>query len=344
MRTRRGGRGPGRRSRRGSRPGSGPRPRPSRAVDADLGALDVDGVAAERDHGHLGRAARPGRRLLEDERRPPPGEHRAAPRRPAAAARARTSSSSAHDRSSTSRKCRVMTPRSGHADVGQRRRPRMATASSISSSVHEQRRGQPDGVGPRRVHDQARAAERRGRHRRRPAVAVERRAEQQPVPADPDDAGERLERRPRSRAPARRGPGGDVLGLHHRQRGRAPPRRPAAGRRRWCRGRPGAKAAATSARAQQAPTGTPLPSALAMVTTSGSIAGVLEAEPPARAAQAGLDLVDHEQDAALVAQLAHRAEVVRRRRDHAASPWMGSSSTAATRAGSHAASRASRSS
>ena len=33
---------------------------------------------------------------------------------------------------------------------------------------------------------------------------------------------------------------------------------------------PGPKAAATSARAQQAPTGMPLPSALAIVTTSGS--------------------------------------------------------------------------
>ena len=33
---------------------------------------------------------------------------------------------------------------------------------------------------------------------------------------------------------------------------------------------PGPNAAATSARAQQAPTGMPLPSALAMVTTSGS--------------------------------------------------------------------------
>ncbi len=34
---------------------------------------------------------------------------------------------------------------------------------------------------------------------------------------------------------------------------------------------PGTKAAATSARAQHAPTGIPLPSALAMVTTSGSM-------------------------------------------------------------------------
>ena len=80
---------------------------------------------------------------------------------------------------------------------------------------------------------------------------------------------------------------------------------------------PGSKAAATSARAQHAPTGIPLPSALAMVTTSGSHAEVLEAEPPARPAETGLDLVDHEQDAPLGAELAHRAQVVRGGHDHA---------------------------
>ena len=80
---------------------------------------------------------------------------------------------------------------------------------------------------------------------------------------------------------------------------------------------PGPKAAATSARAQHAPTGMPLPSALAMVTTSGSIAAVLEGEPAAGPAQAGLDLVDHQQDVAVRAQLRAAAEVVRRRHDHA---------------------------
>ena len=51
--------------------------------------------------------------------------------------------------------------------------------------------------------------------------------------------------------------------------------------------------------------GTPLPSALASVTTSGCDAGgVLEAEPAAGAAEAGLDLVDDQERFALVAELA----------------------------------------
>ena len=73
---------------------------------------------------------------------------------------------------------------------------------------------------------------------------------------------------------------------------------------------PGSNASATSARAQQAPMGTPLPSALAIVTTSGRDAEVLEAEPLAGAPEAGLHLVDHEQQAALVAQAAHALEVL----------------------------------
>ena len=64
--------------------------------------------------------------------------------------------------------------------------------------------------------------------------------------------------------------------------------------------------------------GTPLPSALAMVTTSGTHAEVLVAEPRAAAAEAGLDLVDHEEDAALVAEPADALEVLGRRRVHAA--------------------------
>ena len=79
---------------------------------------------------------------------------------------------------------------------------------------------------------------------------------------------------------------------------------------------PGTKAAATSARAQHAPTGMPLPSALAMVTMSGSIAQVLEAEPPAGAAEPGLDLVHHQQDVAVGAELAQTDQVVRRRDHH----------------------------
>ncbi len=85
---------------------------------------------------------------------------------------------------------------------------------------------------------------------------------------------------------------------------------------------PGWNASATSARAQQAPMGTPLPSALAMVTTSGRTGAfeseALEAEPVAGAPEAGLDLVDHEQQTPLVAQGADAGEVLGGGRVHAA--------------------------
>ncbi len=47
----------------------------------------------------------------------------------------------------------------------------------------------------------------------------------------------------------------------------------------------------------------PLPIALASVTTSGCTLVLLEPEPRAGAAEAGLDLVDHHQRADLVAQI-----------------------------------------
>ena len=62
--------------------------------------------------------------------------------------------------------------------------------------------------------------------------------------------------------------------------------------------------------AQTAPTGKPLPMRLGHRHDVGHDAGVLEAEPLAGAAEAGLDLVDHQQQAALVAQLADAAEVL----------------------------------
>ena len=65
---------------------------------------------------------------------------------------------------------------------------------------------------------------------------------------------------------------------------------------------PGTKATATSARAQQAPMGMPLPEGLGHGDDVGPDALVLEPEPLAGAAQAGLDLVEHEQHVALVAQ------------------------------------------
>ena len=106
-------------------------------VDADLGALDVDGMAAERPprraRSSCGCGPRASRTPAPHPGRPAPG----APRPRGATAVASTSSSSSHDRSSTSRKCRVMTPRSLDAWRPRRpaRRPAGARPSSISSSL-----------------------------------------------------------------------------------------------------------------------------------------------------------------------------------------------------------------
>ena len=106
---------------------------------------------------------------------------------------------------------------------------------------------------------------------------------------------------------------------------------------------PGSKAAATSRRAQQAPMGTPLPSALAMVTTSGATPKCWKPNHAPVRPRPGLHLVDHEQEAALVAQARGRPGSTRRSAGLTPpSPCTGSSSTAAT-VGSMAASSASRS-
>ncbi len=59
-----------------------------------------------------------------------------------------------------------------------------------------------------------------------------------------------------------------------------------------------------SAVARQAPTGNPPPSALATPMTSGVTPAALIGEEAAGAADAGLHLVEHQQQAVLVAQLA----------------------------------------
>ena len=92
---------------------------------------------------------------------------------------------------------------------------------------------------------------------------------------------------------------------------------------------PGRNAAATSARAQHAPIGTPLPSALAIVDDVGPDAGVLEPEPPAGAPEPGLHLVDDQQRFALVAQPRARAARYSARRGFTPpSPCTASSMTA----------------
>ena len=73
-----------------------------------------------------------------------------------------------------------------------------------------------------------------------------------------------------------------------------------------------------SAVARQAPTGKPPPSALATAMMSGVDAGALIGEQVAGAADAGLHLVEDQQQAVLVAQLAQAAQEARRRHAHAA--------------------------
>ena len=193
---------------------------------------------------------------------------------------------------------------------------RIATASSISSSVTSSDGASRSARRRHRVDDEAAVQGevggdlRRRCRRARPRSAARGRAPRPRRRRCCSALGERSPprlrpARARPRAPSRRA-----------RRGR--PRWRAAGRRRSWRGRRARTRAATSARAQHAPIGTPLPSALAMVTTSGCDAEVLEAEPLAGAAEAGLHLVDHEQEPALVAQAAHALEVLGGRGVHAA--------------------------
>ena len=72
---------------------------------------------------------------------------------------------------------------------------------------------------------------------------------------------------------------------------------------------PGPNADATSSVARVAPMGTPLARALASVMTSGATPGVLVAPEPPGAAHAGLDLVEDQADAGLVAELAQPGQV-----------------------------------
>ena len=220
-------------------------------------------MAAQGHHGQLGRAAGPGRRLLEDEGGPPAGQHRGA-RPPADRGQGQ------HLVELVARQVVDVEEVPGHGMPPPGPRP-AAIGADLERLVdllvgHQQRGGQPDRVGPGAFTTSPRPAPRppRPRPARRRAPTPSR----SPSPRTPRHPVERLQPAA-SRAPARAGPGGDVLGLHDRQGGRG------RGSRQWLAPEggavvPGPKAAATSARAQQAPMGTPLPRALAMVTTSGS--------------------------------------------------------------------------
>ena len=172
----------------------------------------------------------------------------------------------------------------------------------------EQRGCQAHGVGPHGVDQQAlgRAA---ATTSAATASAASTAASSSPAPRTPTTPG-----RPASPAPAgpgRAGPAPQTSSASITAR----VARAAAMARGWppkvVAWSPGPKAAATSARAQHAPTGMPLPSALAMVTTSGRSGPAWKANQCAGPPEPGLDLVEHEQDAPLVAQGPHPGQVVR---------------------------------
>ena len=242
--------------RRGSRRTPGPRPPPSPGCRCRPPRPEADRVAAELHHGHLHRHCGSG---WTASRRPAPrpGRRGAGAGRAARPGRARRSARGA--RSSTSRKCLTIRVSPTPAP------PRTASAWSISSSVTSSDGANRMAVGRDRVDDQARA---RARPRRRPSPAA---ATARPPAAAPGPA-------PTPRPAARPGPGQPGPARVARAGTSsasmtASTARAAAAARGWppkvVPWSPGTKAAATSARAQQAPMGMPLPRALAMVTTSG---------------------------------------------------------------------------
>ena len=94
---------------------------------------------------------------------------------------------------------------------------------------------------------------------------------------------------------------------------------------------PGVNTLAAAPRARQAPIGTPLPRRLGERHHVRTDAFVLAGEPFAGAAHAGLDFVQHQQPAALVADLAQAREITRRPECATPpSPVIGSTSTATT--------------
>ena len=96
---------------------------------------------------------------------------------------------------------------------------------------------------------------------------------------------------------------------------------------------PGSNAAATSVRAQHAPTGIPLPIPFASVTTSGTTPACSNPNHLPGAGETGLHLVEDQQRAGLVAPPADGARGSRRSAGLTPpSPWIGSTSTPPTSA------------
>ncbi len=289
----------------------------SRCVDAHLGALDVDGMPAQRHHGELRRAARPRRGLLEEQGGAASGEHlrhlgdgqrRQGEHVVELVARqvvdVEEVPGHGHDA--------VAILGDGRGHVGQRA-PRQPSPSSISSSLTSSEGASRMVSGRGRVHHQP-PRQRRGHHvlgpfvRRGPHRAGAPPPGRRSTPSSPSSPA-------RNRAPARRARAGTSSASMTASVARAaaaasgwPPKVLP-----WSPGREGRRhLGARPARAD----GHAVAECLGHRHHVGLDARVLEGEPPARAPEPGLDLVHHEQDPALGAQLAHPAQVVRGRRDH----------------------------
>ena len=190
-------------------------------------------------------------------------------------------------------------------------RARRASASSTSRLADDQRRQQPQRGRPGRVDDEPLLEQRAAHERGRVARRARRRASGRG-------------RAPRARAAGARGPPRSAL-ARARARARAARRRrsrssaasaaaattgPPAKVEPWS---PGASTSASRSPVTSAPIGRPPPSALAIVIASGTHARLLVGPERAGAAHAGLDLVEDQRRAVLVAGRARRRAAARRR-------------------------------
>ncbi len=197
--------------------------------------------------------------------------------------------------------------------------PTVATARSISASdtSREGANRRTSGRGALMTRPASSASRQAGAGE----LVGQHRGQQQPLAPHRGHAGQRLESGPQA-GPAGPGPGRDVLGLHHRQRG--PGRRHGQGLA--AEGAPvvaGNEGRRHLGPGPARPDRHPVAQGLGHGHHVGLDAQVLEPEPPPGAAQPGLDLVHHQQDVPVGAQLAQADQVVRRRHDHPGLPHDG---------------------
>ena len=303
----------------------------SRTSMPDLGPLDVHRVAAQGHDGHLRAVAGAVGRLLEHQGHPlarrGPGERRPDPARPGPARRparrARGRRRRARGGSRPGRSTGRVTTRALGVPVRSpgRHRTRPTRPSRGPGRAWpppgRSRRRRPAATG-RTAGRRASGAlmtrpslERLPAGRRRRLASVRTAASSRPSPRTDATPGS-FSSPARSRAPATRARAGHVLGLHHRQGGpgRRHGQRLAAERAAVVAGHEGRRHLGPG---PAGPDRHPVAERLGHGHDVGLDAQVLEAEPPPGPPQSGLDLVHHQQDVPVGAQLAQADQVVRRR-------------------------------